>query len=57
MPRFHKRQSIEASMDTAGNMIASRVYFLAIVTSMGAFFFGYDMAFIGTSIELQSFRK
>jgi hypothetical protein len=34
-----------------------RVYLLAIVTSMGAFMFGYDLAFIGTSIDLHSFKK
>lgn len=32
-----------------------RVYLLATVTSMGAFMFGYDLAFIGTSIDLKSF--
>ncbi|KAB8261836.1 general substrate transporter [Aspergillus pseudonomiae] len=41
----------------AGKVLTIRVYFLAIVTSMGAFLFGYDMAFIGTSIELHSFKK
>lgn len=35
----------------------SRVYILAIVTSMGAFLFGYDLAFIGTSIELDPFKR
>lgn len=34
-----------------------RVYLLAIVTSMGAFMFGYDLAFIGTSIDLKSFKR
>ncbi|KAJ5110147.1 hypothetical protein N7532_002792 [Penicillium argentinense] len=34
-----------------------RVYLLAIVTSMGAFLFGYDLAFIGTSLELSSFQR
>ncbi|CEJ56450.1 hypothetical protein PMG11_02656 [Penicillium brasilianum] len=36
---------------------AMRVYLLAIVTSMGAFMFGYDLAFIGTSIDLKSFKR
>jgi putative Mn2+ efflux pump MntP len=36
---------------------ALRVYLLAIVTSMGAFMFGYDLAFIGTSIDLTSFKR
>ena len=35
----------------------ARVYVLAIVTSMGAFLFGYDLAFIGTSIELDPFKR
>lgn len=34
-----------------------RVYILAIVSSMGAFLFGYDLAFIGTSITLAPFIK
>lgn len=36
---------------------AKRVYILAIVTSMGALMFGYDLAFIGTSIGLDPFKK
>ncbi|KAJ6109483.1 sugar transporter [Penicillium sp. IBT 16267x] len=44
-----------ASMDAPQNN--ARVYILAIVTSMGAFLFGYDLAFIGTSIELAPFKK
>ncbi|KAJ5127267.1 sugar transporter [Penicillium atrosanguineum] len=35
----------------------TRVYILAILTSMGAFLFGYDLAFIGTSIELAPFKR
>jgi putative Mn2+ efflux pump MntP len=34
-----------------------RVYILAIVSSMGAFLFGYDLAFIGTSITLDPFIR
>jgi putative Mn2+ efflux pump MntP len=34
-----------------------RVYILAIVSSMGAFLFGYDLAFIGTSITLTPFIR
>lgn len=33
------------------------VYFTAIVASMGAFIFGYDLAFIGTTITLKPFEK
>lgn len=34
-----------------------RVYILAIVSSMGAFMFGYDLAFIGTAITLKPFIR
>ena len=34
-----------------------RVYILATVSSMGAFLFGYDLAFIGTSITLAPFIR
>lgn len=52
-----ERQSNGSDSGTDGRMTSIRVYLLAIVTSMGAFLFGYDMAFIGTSIELNSFKK
>jgi MFS family permease len=32
-----------------------RVYWTALVASMGAFIFGYDLAFIGTTITLEPF--
>ncbi|KAJ5553231.1 hypothetical protein N7494_002609 [Penicillium frequentans] len=35
----------------------ARVYILSIVTSMGAFLFGYDLAFIGTAIDLAPFQR
>jgi len=44
-----------ASMDAPQHN--ARVYILSIVTSMGAFLFGYDLAFIGTSIELAPFQR
>ncbi|KAJ5485425.1 hypothetical protein N7539_005413 [Penicillium diatomitis] len=44
-------------MPTTTTSHAMRVYILAIVTSMGAFMFGYDLAFIGTSIELKPFKR
>ena len=34
-----------------------RVYVLAVVSSMGAILFGYDLAFIGTTITLKPFEK
>jgi MFS family permease len=33
------------------------VYLVAIVAAMGAFIFGYDLAFIGTTITLKPFVK
>lgn len=33
------------------------VYLTALVASMGAFIFGYDLAFIGTTITLTPFKK
>lgn len=35
----------------------SYVYLTAMVASMGAFIFGYDLAFIGTTITLKPFLK
>ena len=34
-----------------------RVYVLAVVASFGAVIFGYDLAFIGTTLSLDSFKK
>lgn len=34
-----------------------QVYFTALVASMGAFIFGYDLAFIGTTITLEPFKR
>jgi len=34
-----------------------RVYALALISSMGALMFGYDLGFIGTAIQLPSFQK
>lgn len=34
-----------------------RVYAVSLVASMGAFIFGYDLAFIGTTITLKPFQK
>jgi hypothetical protein len=34
-----------------------RVYVLAVVASMGAILFSYDLAFIGTAITLKPFKK
>ncbi|ETS78442.1 hypothetical protein PFICI_10504 [Pestalotiopsis fici W106-1] len=34
-----------------------RIYILALISSMGAVLFGYDLGFIGTALELESFKK
>lgn len=34
-----------------------RLYTLALVSSMGAIMFGYDLAFVGTTLALKSFQK
>lgn len=34
-----------------------RIYMLAIIASMGAIMFGYDLAFIGTAITLAPFKR
>ncbi|KAF2171325.1 hypothetical protein M409DRAFT_18440 [Zasmidium cellare ATCC 36951] len=34
-----------------------RVYAISLVASMGAFIFGYDLAFIGTTITLKPFQR
>lgn len=34
-----------------------QVYLLALVASMGAVMFGYDLAFVGTTISLKSFKQ
>lgn len=33
-----------------------RVWLLAVIASMGAILFGYDLAFIGTTITLEPFK-
>lgn len=34
-----------------------QIFMLAIISSMGAVMFGYDLGFIGTALELESFQK
>lgn len=34
-----------------------RIYAISLVVSMGAFIFGYDLAFIGTTITLKPFQR
>lgn len=50
-------QADEVSVATPKEVYNWRVYILAIVASIGAFTFGYDLAFIGTTLSLESFHK
>jgi len=50
-------QSSEITVPAPKEIYNHRVYVLAIVASMGAVLFGYDLAFIGTSITLGPFLK
>jgi len=45
------------SVETPREVYNYRVYLLAIVSSFGAIIFGYDLAFIGTTLALDSFKK
>lgn len=47
----------QSSLTASKQIHNVRVYILALVASMGAVMFGYDLAFIGTSISLKSFQK
>ena len=50
-------QDDESSVATPKEVYNYRVYVLAIVASIGAFTFGYDLAFIGTTLSLDSFKR
>jgi len=49
--------SEESTVPIPKEIFNYRVYVLAIVASMGAILFGYDLAFIGTSIGLAPFVR
>ena len=52
------RHAVEPmSTETPREVYNYRVYVLAIVASFGAIIFGYDLAFIGTTLSLDSFKK
>ena len=51
------RQNIEMGIPTPKEVFNYRVYVLALISSMGAVMFGYDLGFIGTAMELDSFQK
>lgn len=50
-------QTNEITVPAPKEIFNYRVYALAIVASMGAVLFGYDLAFIGPSITLGPFVK
>jgi hypothetical protein len=52
------RHSVEPlNVPTPPEVYNYRVYLLAIVASFGAIIFGYDLAFIGTTLSLDSFKR
>lgn len=54
MPTRHA-PTIFMSSPPPAEVFNIRVYLIALVASMGAFIFGYDLAFIGTTITLEPF--
>ncbi|KAL5312883.1 hypothetical protein ACEPPN_019309 [Leptodophora sp. 'Broadleaf-Isolate-01'] len=46
-----------STIPTPKEVFNYRVYVLALISSMGAILFGYDLAFIGTTITLKPFLK
>ncbi len=55
--RAHAFDADESTVPVPKEILNYRVYVLAIVASMGAILFGYDLAFIGTSIGLAPFVR
>ena len=55
MPSRHAVEAFDTQ--TPPEVYNYRVYVLAIVASFGATIFGYDLAFIGTTLSLDSFKK
>lgn len=45
------------SSEAPKEVINARIYLIALVASMGGFIFGYDLAFIGTTITLAPFTN
>ena len=53
--RAHAFEVEESTVPVPREILSYRVYILAILASMGAIRFGYDLAFIGTPIGLAPF--
>ncbi|KAG5928787.1 hypothetical protein E4U42_008042 [Claviceps africana] len=47
----------ESGIEAPKEVYGYKVYLLALISSMGALMFGYDLGFIGTAIELESFQQ
>jgi MFS family permease len=56
MPGRHAA-AITLSTPAPREVYNTYVYLVAVVAAMGAFIFGYDLAFIGTTITLKPFIK
>lgn len=56
MPSRHAA-TLAMSTPAPKEIYNKHVYITALVASMGAFIFGYDLAFIGTTITLTPFKR
>lgn len=50
------RQNVDLGIPAPKEVYNYRVYVLALISSIGAVLFGYDLGFIGTALELESFK-
>ncbi|KAG5935643.1 hypothetical protein E4U53_000388 [Claviceps sorghi] len=55
--RHGRAYTAESAIEAPKEVYGYKVYMLALVSSMGALMFGYDLGFIGTAIELESFQE
>ena len=51
------RANVDLGLPAPNAVYNYRVYLLALISSMGAIMFGYDLGFIGTAMELESFEE
>ncbi|UKZ48227.1 hypothetical protein TrVGV298_002463 [Trichoderma virens] len=51
------RQNVDLGIPAPKEVYNYRVYVLALISSIGAVMFGYDLGFIGTALELESFKE
>lgn len=49
--------NIDLGIPAPKEVYGYKVYLIVLISSMGAFLFGYDLGFIGTAISLPSFQK